>query len=239
MYDFLEGIGRLKRLEALRISFILKTKGRDDGWFTSHLNMGEREINYLPILPLLFSVLSELKGLKELGISYFGADFNKDFEGFFQGLQKKAHTLEILEVNFANYKIQKRDLEILAKTLPQLKSLETLKIRNFVINDAGFFKYFAETIHRCSRLWCSVLADVKVGLPEYNPQEMLDMLKSIFQKRNLAHVEFRDGCGHFKDFNSCERLRLSKIYEECPHIQNLIVPISTYHFEFPSSWRGI
>jgi len=239
MYDFIDEIDCLKKLKTLRIGFATKTKGRDDRWFFSQLNMGEKEINSLLILPLLVNVINELKDLKDLGLYYVGANFEKDFEGFFQALQRKSHNVETVEVNLAGYKIQKRDLEVLVKTLPQLKSLETLKIRNFVISDPDFFKYFAETIHRCSRLGCLVLADVKVDLPEYNPQEMLDMLKRLLQKKNLTHIEFRDGSGDYKGYDSCEKLRLNKLYEECPHIQTMIVPIQTYHFEFPSKWKGI
>ena len=145
--------------------------------------------------------------------------------------------LEKLEINLAGYRIQKRDLEILATTLIQLKSLEDLRIRDFVITDSGFYKHFAETIHRCSALKSLSLLHIMTDIPDRDPQNMIDMLEKILGKPNLTAFRCQEGPSGFEAYGSCEQLKISKIYKNCPQIQYFNLPTNTYKYELVNRWN--
>jgi len=223
MLDFLEEVAHLQKLQSLRIAFT--SKGN--------------EIHSIPILPLLTQVINGLKDLKELGICYVGADFSRDFAEFYQVLQHKFDTLEILELGFFGCLVGKRHLEVLRETLLQLKSLHTLKLGSVTVYDPGFFELFAETIHRCLRLRSLALSGYRFALRNYNPQDTVKMLGRIFQKSNLVHLNFQESNSGSTNYKLCDKFRLNEIEEQHGHIQTRIIPPYTYHFEPLNRWKGV
>jgi len=122
------------------------------------------------------------------------------------------------------YHIKEKDLGILVKSLAQLKFLEVLKLRDFCVDDVGFFGTFGEAVHSCSRLRSLEISNYRMSFTGCNPKGVLKMFRKIFQKTNLTHISFEENSQEAFNFDECEKLKICEIYREYPHIQSANLP---------------
>jgi len=171
-----EVISRLKKLKVLSLTFTIFSD-----WGVSRYKLPAQE-GLLSSLSVLINGLNEMKDLRELRLNHDDADFRTNFEGFFGAIQKRSNRLEVLEITLNGYHIKEKDLGILVKSLAHLKFLEVLKLRDFCVDDAGFFERFAEAVHRCSRLRSLEISNYRMSFMGCNPKGVLKMFRRIFSK---------------------------------------------------------